>query len=68
MKKAKELKSAHWSLHNSNGGINYSTGNIVNSIVITMPDARWVLEISEGHFVKYVIVQPLCCTPESNAK
>ena len=48
--------------------IKYSIGNLINNIVTTMYGARCVLKISREHFVKNVIVQPLCCTPEANAK
>ena len=36
----------------------YSTGNIVNNIVIMTYGARWVLETlgREEHFIKYMIV------------
>ena len=40
------------------------TGNII----ITIYGARWVLEISGGHFVKCIIVSSMCFTPEINTK
>ena len=33
-------------LKNSRGGVTYSIGNIVNSIVISMYGVRWVLDLS----------------------
>lgn len=32
-----------------------SLGHIVNNVVVTMCGARWVLEILEEHFVKYML-------------
>lgn len=32
---------------------NYSLGTVVNNIMITMWDVRWVLNLWGGHFVKY---------------
>ena len=34
------------------GGVRYSTGNIVNHIVVTMYGAKWVLELSGGSLCK----------------
>ena len=36
--------------------VKYSIGHIVNNIVITTCGSRWVLEIWEGHCVKYMII------------
>ena len=36
--------------------VKYSIGNRVKSIVTTMYGARWLLEISGDHSVKYMIV------------
>ena len=38
----------------SHGDIKYNAGNRVNNIVITVYDARWVLEISGEHFVECI--------------
>ena len=35
--------------------LKYSTGNIVNDTVMTVHGAKWVLNISGDHFVKYLI-------------
>ena len=53
--KGKTLRNRNWQLPNSQGDVKYSTGNTVNNIVTTMCGAEWVLEISGGHFVKYMI-------------
>ena len=37
-----------WQLQNSHGDVKYSTGNIVNGVVIAVSGARWVLEIPAG--------------------
>ena len=50
------LRSTDWKLLNSHGDIKYSIGNIVNNIAISIYSARWVLEISRGFFIKYMIV------------
>ena len=48
VKKVNELRSTNWQLQNSHRDVKYSTGNMVNNIVITMCGARWVLDLSEG--------------------
>ena len=45
VKKMKGLKSTNWLAQNSHGDGTYSTGNIVNNIVITVHGARWALEL-----------------------
>ena len=52
----KGLRSTNWQLQSSHGDVNYSVGNIVNNIVVTMYGARWILEISGGTLCKYMIV------------
>lgn len=44
-----------WQLPNSHRDVKYSTGNTVNNIVITIFSARWVMEISGEHSVRYMI-------------
>ena len=56
MENLKGLRSTNRKLQNSHRDVKYSTGNIINDIVITMYGARWVLELSKDHFVKYKIV------------
>lgn len=36
------IKKYKWLLQNSRGGINYSIGDIINNILITMYGVRWV--------------------------
>ena len=43
-------------LQNSHGDTKYSIENTVNNSMITMCGARWALEISGEHFMKYVII------------
>ena len=45
MKQMKGLRSTNQLLQNSHGDVNSSIGNIVNNIVITMYDIRWVLDL-----------------------
>ena len=52
MGEVKGLRSTDWQLQNSHRDVKYS---IVSNIVITMYSARWVLKISEEHFVEYMI-------------
>ena len=47
VKKMKGWKSANWQLQNNHGDAKYSTGNIVNNIVISMCGVRWVLDLLE---------------------
>ena len=54
-------RSRGWKLQNSHGDVKYSTGNTVDNTVITTYGV-WVLEISGGYFVEYMIVQ-LYATP-----
>ena len=62
MKQMKGLRSTDWLLQNSHGNVNYSIGNTVSDIVITVHGARWifeilgVFEIFEINFVKFMIV------------
>ena len=44
-----EIKKYRLVLRKQSQGCKYSTGNIVNNIVITTYGARWVLEISGEH-------------------
>ena len=46
VKKVKGLRCINWLLKNSHGDVKYSTGNIVNDIVITMYNVRWVGDLS----------------------
>ena len=41
----KGLRTTEWQLQHSHEGVKYSTGNIVNNIVVTVCGAMWVLEI-----------------------
>lgn len=43
----------------------YCTGNKANIVMIMQRDRR-LLGFCGGHFVRYVNVESLCCTPESN--
>ena len=52
VEKGKGLRSINWELQNSHRDVKYSTGNVVNNIVITMSGARWILEISGGPVCK----------------
>ena len=56
MKNEKGLRSTNLVITNSHRNIKYSAGTIVNNVVITMYGARWALELSEDHFVNYIIV------------
>ena len=42
----------------------YSTGDIVNNIIITLYSDRWFLD--GDHTVRHINVGSLCCTPETN--
>ena len=55
VKKVKRLRSANWQLQNRHRGVKYSTGNIVNNIVITVHSTRWVLELSGGSLCKLIL-------------
>ena len=48
VKKVKGLRSTDWQLQNGHGEVTFSTGNTVNSIVVTMYGASWVLKINIG--------------------
>lgn len=50
------------------GETEYSTGNIVNSIVMAVRSARWVMSNRGDHFLNYVHVSSLYCRPETNIK
>ena len=52
MKEAKALRGTNWQLHYSIGDVKQSIENIVNNIVISMYDARWVLELLGGSLCK----------------
>ena len=56
MKSVKGLGSTDGQLQNSRGDVKYSTGSIVNNVVITMYGAGLVLEISGEHFIRYMII------------
>lgn len=43
--KGEGLRSTDWKLQNSHGDVKYTTGNIVNNII--MYGARWILEIGK---------------------
>ena len=51
-KMVKGLISTNRQLQNSHWDVNYSTGNIVNYIVVTMYGARWILELLRGTLSK----------------
>ena len=40
--KEEGLRSTNWQLQNSHRDGKYSTGTVVNSVVVTMHGARWV--------------------------
>lgn len=42
-------------LQNSHRDVKHSIGNVVNHILITKHDARWVLDLERDHFVNYII-------------
>ena len=48
----KGLKSTNWQLQNSHRDVKYSRGNSVKTTVITMYNAKWVLEILGGTLCK----------------
>ena len=48
VKKMKRLRSINWWLQNSHRDVNYSIGNIVNDIVITMYGASWESRLIVG--------------------
>ena len=56
-KKVKEFRSRNWDLQDSHGDVKYTTGNIVNNILITIYGAR-LLPIYQGdhRFISYVNV------------
>ena len=66
VRKLKGLQSTIWQLQSSHGDVKYSTGNTVNNAVVTVYGARWELEYWGQPLVKHMIVQPLCCTPETS--
>ena len=39
------LRGTNWLLQNSHGNVEYSIGNIISSIAITMYGVRWVLDL-----------------------
>ena len=45
VKQMNGLRSTNPLLQNIHGDVNYSIGNIVNNIVITMYGIRWVLDL-----------------------
>lgn len=49
---------------NSHKDVNYIVGNIVNSIVTMVPHGYQIYW--DDHFIKYINVQSVCCTSESN--
>ena len=64
VEKGKELRSTDWSLQYSHGYVNYSIGNIISNIVVTMYGAKWVLEILGGTLCKvYDCLTIRLCTP-----
>ena len=66
VKKGKACRNTNWQLQNSHGDVKYSIENIVNNIVITVCGARGVLDLSGEHFISYIKVESLCCTPDTN--
>lgn len=46
--KVKNLRSTNWLLQKSHEDVKYSTGNTVNSIIITMYGTRWPLNLLGG--------------------
>ena len=54
--KVRGLRGTNWQLQNQYGNVKHSMGNIVNSIVITMCGARWLLDLWGHHFVRYINV------------
>lgn len=38
------------------GDVKYSTRNVVTTVAITVYGARWEIEISGDHFVKYMVI------------
>ena len=68
MREVKGLRSTGRQLQSSPGDVKCSIGRTGNDTVIAMRGATWVLEVPGESLCKYVIVQPLCCTPESNTE
>ena len=56
MKKTEGLRSTDGQLQNSHRDVTHGTGNMVNTTVITVRGARWVLEILGELFVQCVFV------------
>ena len=54
--KGKGLRITNWQLKNSHGHVQYSPGNIVKNMVITMYDVRRVFNLLGDHFVHYINV------------
>ena len=52
----KGLRSTNWLSQNSHGDVQYSIGNTVNYIVVSMYGVKRVLDLSGGNFVSYVYV------------
>ena len=55
-KSLKGLESTNWQLQNGHRDVKYSTGNIVDNIVITVYGARWLLNLRGYHFANYINV------------
>ena len=66
IKKLKGLRSTNWLLKNSHGDVQYSIGNIVNNILITMYGVRWIWNLWGWSLSKLHNIQPLRCTPDTN--
>lgn len=46
--------------------INDSIGNRVSNVVVTMCGDRWLLDLRSDHFVRYVNIESLSYTSETN--
>ena len=56
MEKVKGLGSTNWQLQHRHGDVKYSTGNPVNSSVVTMWSARWVPDLWGERFANHINV------------
>lgn len=63
--KGKGLQSTNWQLRNSHRDVKYSRGNIVSDVVVTVCVGPGVLDFLGDHFVSYIGVSSLCCTPKA---
>ena len=44
----------------------YDSGNIVNNVIITGYSDRWYWTYCYGHFARYINIELLHCTPETD--